>query len=372
MSDRCYVSTRKGLFTVDRRTSNWSISRAMFVGDNVTLTMHDSRNGNLLAALNHGHFGIKLHRSTDRAETWHEIAAPQYPPMPEGYTPKPHPFMGKPLEWSLKLIWGLTPGGVDQPGVVWCGTMPGGLFKSENNGESWELNRPLWDHAKREEWGPNGAEWPGIHCICVDPRDSRHVSVGVSTGGVWITRDGGASWGPGGRGMRAEYFPEEQQYDPNLQDVHCLVQCAANPEVFWVQHHNGIFRSTDGARSWTEIKDVKPSVFGFAVAVHPSNPDTAWFVPATKDEKRCPTDGRVVINRTQDGGKTFETLRRGLPQEYAYDLVYRHGLDVDETGNRLVFGSTTGSLWISEDGGDSWQTISSNLPPIYAVRFANS
>src|SRR5205809_4045280 len=205
MSDRCYVSTRKGLFTVDRRTSNWSISRAMFVGDNVTLTMHDPRNGNLLAALNHGHFGIKLHRSTDRAETWHEIAAPQYPPMPEGYTPKPHPFMGKPLEWSLKLIWGLTPGGVDQPGVVWCGTMPGGLFKSENNGESWELNRPLWDHPKREEWGPNGAEWPGIHSICVNPRDSKHVSLGVSTGGVWITRDAGKSWNPGGRGMRAEY-----------------------------------------------------------------------------------------------------------------------------------------------------------------------
>ena len=164
-------------------------------------------------------------RFTDRridAETWHELAAPQYPPLPEGYTPKPHPFTGKPLDWALKLIWGLAPGGADQPGVVWCGTMPGGLFKSEDNGESWELNRPLWDHPKREDWGPNGAEWPGIHSICVDPRDSRHVSVGVSTGGVWITRDGGNSWDPMGRGMRADYFPEEQQYDPNVQDVHCL------------------------------------------------------------------------------------------------------------------------------------------------------
>jgi hypothetical protein len=170
--------------------------------------------------------------------------------------------------------------------------------------------------------------------------------------------------------MRAEYCPPEQAYEPNGQDVHCLVHCAANPDVFWVQHHNGIFRSTDGAASWTEIKDVKPSVFGFAVAVHPRKPDTAWFVPSFKDEKRCPLDGRVVVNRTDDGGKTFTTLRHGLPQEYAYDLVYRHGLDVDETGDRLVFGSTTGSLWVSEDGGESWQTVSSNLPPIYAVTFA--
>lgn len=234
------------------------------------------------------------------------------------------------------------------------------------------LNRPLWDDPKRDQWGPNGAEWPGIHSICVDPRDSKHVSVGVSTGGVWITRDTGKSWTQTGGGMRAEYYPPEQQGDPNVQDVHCLVQCEASPEVFWVQHHNGIFKSTDGAGSWTEIKDVKPSVFGFPVAVHPKNPAIAWFVPSTKDEKRCPTDGRVVVNRTGDGGKTFETLRRGLPQEWAYDLVYRHALDVDESGNRLAFGSTTGSVWITEDGGDSWQNVSSNLPPVYGVRFAKN
>jgi len=369
MIDRCYIATRKGLFTLDRGPCNWRISHAAFVGDNVTLVMHDPRNGYLYAALNHGHFGMKVHRSTDSGETWPETATPQYPPVPEGYVPKLIPYFNKPWEWALKLIWGFAPGGADQPGLLWCGTMPGGLFSSENNGESWELNRPLWDHPRREEWGPNGAEWPGIHSICVDPRDSRHVTVGVSTGGVWITRDTGRSWTLTGGGMRSEYAPPEHQGDPIGQDVHCLVQCAANPEVFWVQHHNGIFKSVDGAASWTEIKDVKPSVFGFPVAVHPKDPNTAWFVPSHKDEKRCPLDGRVVVNRTRDGGKTFETLRRGLPQEYAYDLAYRHALDVDESGNRLAFGSTTGSVWISEDAGDSWQTVASNLPPVYAVRF---
>ena len=372
MSSRCYVATRKGLFTIDRWSTKWAVSRAAFVGDNVTLVMHDPRNGDLFAALNHGHFGIKLHRSRDGGETWPEIAVPAYPPMPEGYVPKPHPFTGKAIDWSLKLIWGLAAGGPGEPGVIWCGTMPGGLFKSEDSGDSWELNRPLWDHPRREDWGPNGAEHPGIHSICVDPRDSRHVSIGVSTGGVWITRDGGKSWVQTGSGMRAEYFPPEQMGDPNVQDVHCLAQCEAQPENFWVQHHNGIFRSTDGAASWTEITDVKPSVFGFPVAVHPADPNTAWFVPSTKDEKRCPTDGRVVVNRTRDGGKTFEALRHGLPQEYAYDLVYRHGLDIDNTGNRLVFGSTTGSVWVSENAGDSWQTVSSNLPPVYATRFVKS
>src|SRR5690348_16911949 len=131
MSDRCYVATRKGLFTVARGMTKWSISSATFVGDNVTLVMHDPRTGNVFAALNYGHLGIKLHGSTDHCETWRVIPAPQYPPMPEGYVAKPNPFSGKPLEWALKLVWAFAAGGAGQPGQIWAGTMPGGLFESK-------------------------------------------------------------------------------------------------------------------------------------------------------------------------------------------------------------------------------------------------
>jgi photosystem II stability/assembly factor-like uncharacterized protein len=82
-----------------------------------------------------------------------------------------------------------------------------------------------------------------------------------------------------------------------------------------------------------------------------------------------PVDGALVVNRTRDGGRSFETLRRGLPQQHAYDLVYRHGLDVAADGCGLLMGSTTGGLWATQDAGDSWQTVSLNLPPIFAVRF---
>ena len=104
----------------------------------------------------------------------------------------------------------------------------------------------------------------------------------------------------------------------------------------------------------------------------PETQNTAWFVPAVKDERRIPVDGKVVVARTRDGGRSFEVLSKGLPQRHAYDLVWRHALAVDASGERLAFGSTSGGLWISEDGGDSWSMAEARLPPIAAVRFAQA
>jgi hypothetical protein len=67
---------------------------------------------------------------------------------------------------------------------------------------------------------------------------------------------------------------------------------------------------------------------------------------------------------------SFEVLCNGLPQGHAYDLVLRHGLAVDDSGERLACGSTSGGLWISENGGDSWAALDARLPPIAVVRFA--
>ncbi|MBL9204984.1 MAG: hypothetical protein JNN01_07855 [Opitutaceae bacterium] len=381
MSQRLHVATRKGLFTLDRHGARWSITRTSFLGDNCTLVMHDPRpiggrtrqrrakfSGQLVAALDHGHFGVKLHRSRDGGATWQPIGTPAYPPKPADYKPR-MPAEGAPYEWALKRVWSLVPGGAHQPGRLWCGTLPGGLFRSDDHGDTWEFNRTLWDDPKREEWFGGGAEVPGIHSICVHPTDPDRLVLGISCGGAWITDDGGRSWRCSGPGMRAEYMPAERAFDPNIQDPHLVAQCAAHPDTLWVQHHNGIFRSTDRAAHWSEIQNVKPSAFGFAVAAHPKDPETAWFVPAIKDEKRIPFGGRVVVNRTTNGGRSFKTLTRGLPQKHAYDLVFRHALDVDESGDRLAFGSTTGSLWVSENGGDSWKSLSQHLPPIYAVCF---
>lgn len=367
MGNRLLVGTRKGLFRIERdNRGRWAIAQTWFLGDPVSMLLLQPDSSRLHVALDLGHFGIKLRRSDDAGDSWSEAPVPAFPDKPEGTEDK-DPMRGIDIPWSTQLIWALEAGG--RPGELWCGVIPGGLFHSLDSGESWALVRSLWDDPRRGKWMGGGYDFAGIHSILVDPRDPAHVTVGVSVGGVWTTRDAGEQWTLVGSGLRCDYTPPELAGDPLSQDPHRIVQCAAVPERCWMQHHNGIFRSDDGGESWQELHDVPPSGFGFAVAVHPHQPDTAWFVPATKDEQRFPVDAHLVVTRTRDGGRHFDVLQRGLPEGPAYDLVYRHALAVSADGERLAFGSTTGSLWVSEDQGDSWQTVSQHLPPVRCVRF---
>ena len=367
MSDTLLVSTRKGLFEVRRHSSGWSIDQVSFVGDNVSLTLVDVRDGTWYAATDHDGFGPQLHRSEDDGASWGELSVPSYPARPEDETIADRD--GREPPWNLRLLWSLAPGGDDRPGELWAGTVPGGLFRSPDRGESWELNEALWNQPERNKWFGRGSSYPGIHSVLIDPRDSSRLLVGVSCGGIWETRDAGASWTIRSQGMRADYMPPEQALDPAIQDPHRLVACAANFDELWVQHRSGIWRSHDGGSSWVEIEEAGPSTFGFAVAVHPGDAETAYFVPAVSDRHRFPMDGRVVVTRTRDGGRSFDVLRRGLPQDHAYDIVYRHALALDQSGSRLALGSTTGNLWVSEDAGETFLNIGGNLPPIYAVAF---
>jgi photosystem II stability/assembly factor-like uncharacterized protein len=360
------AGSRKGLFVIRGEGARWHIASHHFAGDPVTQVLADPRDGAWYAALRMGHFGVKLRKSTDQGASWQEIAAPAFPPKPEQ-----GPWADDKTPWSVDLIWSLAAGGADQPGTLWAGCIPAGLFKSEDGGASWALNTALWEEPKRQGWLGGGYDHAGIHSVLVDPRDARHLTVAVSCGGVWQTRDGGASWALTAAGMRADYMPEKGAYDENIQDVHRMVQCTAQPDVLWVQHHCGLYRSSDGAQSWQAIAAPQPSGFGFAVACDPHKPQRAWFVPAQADSARVPVDGQMVATRTDDGGATFSVLTEGLPQRQAYHLVYRHALDVSTDGQTLAMASTTGGLWLSANAGEAWHCVSRDLPPMAALQFVD-
>jgi hypothetical protein len=354
MSDRFHVATRKGLFTYRRNGTAWSAGKPAFLGEPVSAALEDPRDGTLYAALALGHFGHKLRRSIDGGMTWEEVTPPAFPKSDD------------PNALSVSMIWALTPGGADEPGVIYAGTIPAALFRSEDRGASWTLLDNLTDRPERAEWFGGGFDHPGVHSVLVDPRDSAKLTLGISCGGVWRSDDRGRTWRLAGKGLRAAFMPPEQAFHQNTQDPHLLSSCAAAPDTIWCQHHNGIFRSADGGETFEEINEV----FGFAVAAHPKDPASAWFAPGVKDECRVPIDARFIVNRTRDGGKSFEAKSNGLPKGDSYDLVYRHALVADPTGDRLAMGSTTGNLWLSEDGGENWSLLSAHLPPIAHISWA--
>ncbi|MDF1700127.1 MAG: glycosyl hydrolase [Planctomycetota bacterium] len=273
-------------------------------------------------------------------------------------------------ETAAKYYWVLTPGHADEPDTFWVGTEPGGLFVTRDDGASWELNGPLWTLCKEHAWSGGGRDGAGIHSLIVDPRDPQHMYVAVSCAGVCETKDGGASWAYVNKGMRMDYWPPEEQDREYGYDPHFVAMAPSNPDVLWQANHCGVYRSKDGAATWDEISEKPHAYFGFPIAAHPTRPETAWIIPMHSDQNRTTLDGRLFALRTDDGGTSWREQTGGLPQTAAWDFPYRHALDVGTDGETLAFATTSGNAYVSEDGGEHWQVLSNNLPLVYSLRFA--
>lgn len=352
------VSTRKGLFIYAFDGSKWQQVATHFLSIPVTFFYEDPRNGTWFACLDHGHWGIKLHRSRDKGAYWTELEAPKYP---EGYK------VNNQTDAKTEYIWSMTHGGYDRPNELWMGTIPGGLFLSEDGGDSWTLNEALWqDPSRTVDWFGAGFDHPGIHSIIVDPRDSDHITVGISVAGVFVSKDRGQTWLPKNKGLIAEYLPDHHAVVGH--DPHILVGHEKAPDVFWQQNHCGVFLSDDACETWTDVSEPNGAVgFGFGLAVDEADPQIAWVAPAIGDEFRVAVDEALVIFRTEDGGQTWKDLRSGLPQNNCYDIVYRHALAAK--GDVVAFGTTTGNLFLSDNRGEDWQVLNNYLPMVHAVCF---
>lgn len=393
MSDTILLGTRKGTVIVERNKSSWHSRPIVHEGIPVCYAARDPRDGMLWAALDHGHWGPKLSRSRDGGTSWEDVLSLKYP---EGarhivqYLPTPdfdpQAPAGEPQykDATVYKIWNIAFGPASQPGRMYAGTIPGGLFVSDDGGDTWALNRPLWNHESRggdlfsgeatsqTHWGGTpasidyGVFEPGIHSIVIDSRNPDRLHVAVSSAGIIETSDGGNTWVGRNNGMRVDYLPNpESEWG---HDPHFVTACRDQPDQLWQQNHFGIYYSEDGAHSWHKVSAPELGVhFGFPIAVDERDGRTAWVVPARADSERMAIDGGLFVARTSDGGKSWQSFRNGLPQVNAYDIVLRHALDV--AGDFLCFGSTTGNVYLSEDRGESWQCLGHNFPPVYSVRF---
>jgi photosystem II stability/assembly factor-like uncharacterized protein len=352
------VGTMKGVFLFRGRGSGWSrVGDPRFPGQPVYALAYDDRSGKprLFTGTEHPHFGSVLRTSDDLGRTWTDPAEANVKfPSDTGL--------------ALKRIWQIAPGRADEAGVLYCGVEPSSLFESHDDGSTWSLVRGLHENPQRAQWQPGGGGLC-LHTVLPHPRDKSRMLVASSTGGVYRTEDAGASWKASNAGVRAEFLPDK--YPEFGQCVHKVVQNPSRPDRYFLQNHWGLYKSDDGAASWKDVANGVPSDFGFAMAIHPQDPDTVYIVPLQSDEFRCTPEAKLRVYRTRDAGRSWKPLTKGLPQKEAWETVLRDGLSTDRGEPAgIYFGTRSGKLFASRNDGDSWTCLADGLPPITCVRAA--
>jgi photosystem II stability/assembly factor-like uncharacterized protein len=360
------IGTKKGMFVAEapRTRRKFALRGPFSPGVAVYSAMIDTRSTpRIYASSCNPFFGMKVLRSNDLGKSFKPTKSA--PAFPEGD--------GR----ALANIWALE-AGQGKRGLL-CGVEPASLFRSDDGGDSWELVRGISDHPHARHWQPGN----GGLCLHTILRDGERVHLGISTGGHYLSEDGGATFAPANVGVGAGFVPDPE---PEFgQCVHKMVTHPDAPGRMYMQNHGGwaewdgpggprpgigVLRSDDHGHTWRSIAKGLPSDFGFPIVVHPDDPDTVYVMPLEPATRTCP-GGAPAVWRSEDGGGSWRKLARGLPRKDGYFTVQRDAMTIDETPSpALYFGTTTGQLWIGRDGGEEWECLFDSLPPIHCVEVA--
>ncbi|HET8588697.1 MAG TPA: exo-alpha-sialidase [Nakamurella sp.] len=352
------AGTRKGLWVgrSDAERRHWQWDKPYFPMNAVYAACIDTRPATpvLLTGAMSEHWGPQVWRSEDLGRTWTET--------PDGAIRFPQDTGS-----ALEQVWQLAPGRADEPEVVYAGTQPSALFRSADGGRTFEMVRALWDHPHRTQWS-GGYGGQAIHTVVPHPTDGRRMTVAMSTGGVYRTEDGGASWIPRNQGIKAYFLPDP--WPEFGQCVHKVAMHPDRPERLFAQNHHGVYRSDDGGDSWTSIAEGLPSDFGFSIVVHPHRPDTVYVFPLVADGDRKPPGAKAAVWRSDDAGATWRDCATGLPGDF-YVGVMRDAFVTDNADPAgLYLGARDGTVYASADEGESWTQIAEHLPDVMCVRAA--
>jgi photosystem II stability/assembly factor-like uncharacterized protein/sulfur carrier protein ThiS len=347
------LGTKKGLFVLRGiRGSTMDIATRLFAGQTVDYACFDNRSETYFAAVSHGQFGPQLDYTDDPVSEWTEVDGLAFPETSEK---------------ALERVWIVQPG--EAPGLLWAGVAPAALFRSVDNGRTWELDRGLWEQPTRPDW-EGGLGGLALHSICPWPGKPERLAVGISAVGVWTTEDGGSTWSRGVEGLVPRYLPEEARAGTLMHCIHKMLRAAKQPDTLYLQFHGGVYRSDDAGRTWLDIGTDSglPADFGFPLALDPGNPDRAFVIPLVADVDRVTPDGKLRVFETQDRGTSWSSCSEGLPDKDAYHTILRQAFCVDgQEPLGLYFGTESGDLFGSIDA-EHWLCVKENLPKIVSVQ----
>lgn len=361
MADRVVlcIGTKKGLFVAESTKSRrrFDLRGPFGQGVSVYSALIDTRKSpRLYASSCNAFFGMKVLTSTDLGNKFKETKSAPAFPKNDGR--------------ALGNIWSLEPGSGTKE--LWCGVEPAALFRSHDNGDNWELVPGISNHPHASQWHPGN----GGLCMHTIVRTGKRVHLGISTGGHYLSEDGGETFRAANNGVGAGFVP-----NPYPEFGQCVHKIAYHPDVpnrLYMQNHGGwddrpgigVLRSDDAGQSWQSIAEGLPSDFGFPIVVHPHQPDTVYVVPLEPYTRTCP-DGAPAVWRSENAGKKWKKLTKGFPKKSSYFTVLRDGMDVDDLRSpALYFGTTTGQLWMGHEGGEEWNCVFDSLPPINCVKVA--
>jgi hypothetical protein len=354
------IGTKKGVFVAEasRARGRFSLRGPFGAGVAVYSTLIDTRTANarIYASSCNAFFGMKVLVSADLGRSFKETKSPPAFPKDDGR--------------ALANIWSLEAGADKKD--LWAGVEPAALFHSDDGGDSWEKVPGISDHEHARKWTPGG----GGLCLHTILREGKRMHLGISTGGHYVSADGGLSFVPSNGGIGSAYNPVS--YPDFGQCVHKIVAHKDAPGRLYMQNHGGdpklpgigVLRSDDHGRTWWSIAKGLPSDFGFPMVAHPHDPDTVYVMPLDGMTRTCP-GGAPAVWRSENGGGSWNKLARGLPKKESFFTVLRDAMAIDDLRSpALYFGTTTGQLWIGRDGGEEWESLFDSLPPIHCVKVA--
>ena len=359
MSDRIVlgIGTKKGLFIAESNGTREQFELRGPFGPGVgvySILIDDRDSMRIFASSCHAFFGMKVLVSTD-GKKFDETAAPAFP---DGD--------GR----AMENIWAMEPG--DAKDELWCGVQPAALFHSTDAGKSWEMVGGISNHEHAEHWQPGN----GGLCLHTIVRDGNRMHLGISTGGHYVSEDGGQTFAPQNDGVGAGFIPDP--YPEFGQCVHKIATHPDKPDRLYMQNHGGweerpgigVLRSDDRGKTWESIAEGLPSDFGLPMIVHSENPDVVYVMPLDPMTRTCP-DAAPALWRSENGGDAWQKINNGFPKQDTYFTVLRDAMTMDHAPAPAVFfGTTTGQLWIGRDGGEQWECLFDSLPPIYCVKVA--